>query len=208
MHSISGIAQTDEPHAAKRAWQWSADERIAARLDPAFVEKHTKRNPSDPGKATFSIDGRQDPHVFLPFELFVFLLGGLHGDAANRDVTRAMMEDRIKSFGYADPSAFWRELETVAAPYLTLLKRNAALHVKMQTAPRPERAAIAEEIESSHIPLCRSRAEALAAARAHFGRETFDRFLYTVVAPQVTTGSVVPSADEARGLAYLEGGCR
>jgi hypothetical protein len=39
-----------------------------------------------------------------------------------------------------------------------------------------------EALELKHGDACRSRADALAAARKEFGRERFDRFLYEVIA--------------------------
>jgi hypothetical protein len=191
----------------RRPWQWADEERIAARLDPAYIAKHSKPGPSEAAKVTFSIDGRENPHLFLPFELFNSLMDGLSADAGFRDTRRAMLHDRIKDFGY-DPNAFWAELETSVASHLKSLRRNAALRERMRTASRAERDAIARDLESSNIPVCRSRAESLAAARAHFGRETFDRFLYSVVAPQLSVSSPMPGAEEGRGLAYIQGGCR
>lgn len=198
----------DEPRAARHPWQWSDQERIAARLDPVYIASHSKRSATEPGKVIFAIDGRANPHLFLPFELFNRLMGGLSTDTRFRDMTRAMFAERIRSFGYQNPDVFWTELETVTAPHLALLHRNAALHDKMQMAARSERDGMAREIEGLQIPLCRSRTDALDAARVHFGRETFDRFLYTVVAANLSVSSQVPSADEARGLAYVQGGCR
>jgi hypothetical protein len=206
VYAISTIGQpADEPRVSKRPWQWSDTDRIAARLDASYIHKHMK---SDGGQVAFSINGRETPQLFLPYELFNSLMGGLNADVTFRDTTRAMLYEHIKSFGYADPDAFWNELERIVAPHLALVRRTETLRNQLRGASRPDRDAIAREIERSSIPLCRSRADALASARAHFGRETFDRFLYSVVAPQLSVNAPLPSADEARGLAYVEGGCR
>ena len=50
-------------------------------------------------------------------------------------------------------------------------------------------------------------AEVLARARAHFGRDYFDRLLYTVAAPGVSPG-VRPDSDDEYRAAWIESGCQ
>src|SRR5436309_1158014 len=141
------MAQADDSvRSHKKPWQWPDSERIAARLDPAYVAKHAK--PADAGKVTFSISGRDNPHLFLPYELFNWLMGGFGGDSAFRNTTRAMLYENIKSFGYTDPDAFWSELDAAVRSHVDLLHRASVLQQSVQTTGRPQRDAVMREIEN------------------------------------------------------------
>jgi hypothetical protein len=216
--------QNLEPHtdhfvASKEAWQWTDDERITARLDPVQIREraaaHAARSFNRPGVSSslavgsgepvsFRIDGAENPELFLPFELFGDLLRGVDGKlpAIDRDVERAILAPRIRSFGY-EPDTFWSDFGTVAKRYFEVrdgTQRSTVNHAKPEAAQSPSGP------NDAYIALCRERLSVLAAARSHFGREKFDRFLYQVVAPTLSSSSRFP--DEAQGLRYMAGGCQ
>ena len=61
-------------------------------------------------------------------------------------------------------------------------------------------------LELKRTDVCRSRAEALAAARKAFGRERFDHFLYEYVA--INMFEITDRLPTAEQLRQWEGGCR
>lgn len=208
----SGSRQKKDP------WEWTDSERIAARFDSAFI----KANSHPPGHApagyvaaegvrgdlVLVIDGSKTPEAFLPFELFNSLLGGLHADVAYQQQRRAMLRSGIVGSGYKDPDAFWAEFARVVQPHLVLLEKSAALDDRIQRAGATERGALQKQRHELDISVCRSRFRALTAARAHYGQANFDRFLYTVVAPDLKTIGSLPDSDAESLLTYSAGGCQ
>jgi hypothetical protein len=214
--------------ASKAIWQLTDDERIAERLDPQKIREraasHTAalnrlHNPDTSTLSTripettptkFIIDGAEHPELFLPFELFGQLLRGVDATLkpVDREVSRSILDGKIKAFGY-DPATFWNALEASARPYFEVRSgakvgtaANATQHATVESIPSPSQSI------DSHVSLCRARLTALNAARHHFGREQFDKFLYAVVAPTLTVASDAPGPAEGTGLRYLSGGCQ
>ncbi|HEY0160026.1 MAG TPA: hypothetical protein VGF28_22255 [Thermoanaerobaculia bacterium] len=173
--------------AGKASWAWSIDERLAVRFDPELAAKRAsgRLKSSAAGNLWSEVNGSESPEIFLPIELFTALLGGVEADGSFRAVYRAGLRDRIIEFGLNEEQ-FWSELEQVTAPHVQLIARNDSL---------------AHE-------LCSSRADALQRARQHFKAVNFDRFLYTVVAPDLTVTSTSPGGETAEHLRFLAGGCR
>ena len=212
------VPHTDQLVVSKEAWLWTDDERIAARLDPVKIREraatHAARSFKRLGvsaslavgsgeQVSFRIDGAENPELFLPFELFGQLLRGVdwNAPAIDRDVERAILAPKIKSFGY-EPGTFWAALGTVSKRYFEVrdgTQPSASNHAKPDAAQSPGP-------NDAHITLCRERFTALAAARSYFGPEKFDRFLYQVVAPTLSSSSRFP--DDVQGLRYMAGGCQ
>ncbi len=201
---------------AKQPWEWTDAERLAGRFDPAFLKaiRHLHHAPP-PGMfgsdepdsyRTGPIYGEINPELILPFEAFNYLLFNVSNDHPGvvSDHFHAMLDARLVSFGYKDPNAFWSEFGTAVHDHLVLTRKTYDMDVQLQHATDSERKAIKEK---QGFSTCRSRMEALALARAHFGRATFDRLLYTVAAPGVSPG-VRPGADEEYQLAFFESGCQ
>ena len=182
----------------KRVWEWSVDERLAERLDPAHIlerqvayerahAKALQRSPDpEPQPANFAhvIDGRRNPELFLPHELFDALMTGLTGDGTLRGKQRAYYGRAIRAFGY-DDAEFWAQLESVSALYLAVRSSGRADAV------------------------CGARHDALQAARELFGRERFDEFLYVVIAPSSQKSEAATDAGHlAEELRRAVRGCR
>jgi hypothetical protein len=208
----SGSRQMKEP------WEWTENERIVARLDPSFVKANSHPRANTPGgyvaaqgistDLVLVIDGSKTPEMFLPSELFTNLLDAFQSNATFREGARTIYQQRIITFGFKDPHAFWSELEKVIAPHLALMRDAASLDTRIQEANARDRNVLVKNKGDLDVALCRSRFRAMTSARAHFGQETFDRFLYTVVAPNLKKFSAIPGAGAASGYAYVESGCR
>ncbi len=215
----SVFAQTATWTTAKPPWVWTVEERIAARLDPVAIEQRSARHAaslrghdgtvhSQTSATTTSthvvIDGNVNPELFLPFELFNTLLGGVDPQlpVREREISQAMLNSRIHELGY-DPKQFWTDLSEIAAGYYAVRDRKVHLPPSrgVQTSDQ-------EQTRTTSIAMCRARFDALSAARAKYGTATFDRFLYTVVPPGLLSGSNMPGPDEASGLLYIERGCQ
>jgi hypothetical protein len=197
---------------AKDAWEWTVEERLAARFDPVRAERRATRLQAEgvasAPEALGALTGDAEPQLFLPGELFGSLLGGLHADADFAATSRAILRDRILEFGFDDVT-FWQELEGAISSHQRMAARHAALVKQFRDADEMERNTIREQTAVMGPDLCRSRIVALHAAREQFGGKDFDRFLYTVVAPVLSvSASDDPSLLSAEHLRYLEGGCQ
>lgn len=163
----------------KRPWQWSDEERVAALLDDAAaahrMENHRARQRENRLTVETSaielttgpvdvVDGRRDPQLFFPFELFQQLIKMAYATNANVRLTyRASKNDQRVALGL--PEDMWDTLDAIAAAYRTAQFENSR---GRHTA----------------ADLCRTRHSALIEAQATFG-PSFTRFLYSAVAPDV-----------------------
>ena len=206
----------------KPAWQWTLDERLAKRLDSNEIREraaaHERFLGKDPqrvqvqeaGPAQYIIEGRRDPALFMPFELFVSLLRGVTPPTNgippdSRDAAREQYRIKIAEVGWQEDE-FWKTVEAAAADYLHLQTERLALQLQIRTLPPPERRKLEARVEELSHKQCVARAEAIRTARGKLGPEPFDRFLYDVVASGMALMSSEPD-DESR-LRFLEGGCQ
>lgn len=212
------IAADESP---RPPWQWTLEERIAKRLSDASLRERAARREREstqldsmraevltglgPLRALKpGIDGRHEPELFMPFELFNSLVGDL--DPTLPD-TRHRLASAIRAAGWSE-DAFWKTVREALGPYYELQQKRLALEARAESLPASERRAIEAEAESINIRQCALRADALQTVRLHFGGEPFDRFLYGKIAPTISISTDFPFDQEARRLRYLEGGCR
>src|SRR3954469_4261991 len=218
---VAALALAQKATQIKEPWQLTDDERIAARLDPEKIRQRAASHAAtlsrlhpevvssmnvgagDGQAPGLIIDGAKNPELFLPFELFGHLLRGVDMKlaATDRQIARAILEPKIKAFGF-QPDVFWAALGASTNRYFAA-RDNAPVKHSATAANSPPSGS-----NGATIGLCGARLTALNSAREHFGRDTFDRFLYTVVAPTLTVTSRAPGPDEASGLRYLSGGGR
>ena len=214
---LSAAAQTTTTE--KPAWEWTLDERIAKRLDPALIRERALANekdlvekggfkPEEVIPVRFTIEGRRDPELFMPFELFHSILQGVSTDSDAGD-TRKRYKQKILDAGW-DENLFWQIVEEASAKYWkTTNERLAVQHAALvQPLTLAERRALNIKAESLNIPGCQLRADALQTVRQKLGAEKFDRFLYQAIAPRISISSDLPFANEEWRLRYVEGGCR
>ncbi|HVE70546.1 MAG TPA: hypothetical protein VNI54_04190 [Thermoanaerobaculia bacterium] len=182
----------------RQPWQFSAEERLTLRFDPSKIKERKERyrsdhrlsvrdsvtgnNASDPvSPQAYVIDGRRDPHLFLPHELFDHLLSSFHPDATLATRQRDLYGREIRAMGFDDVE-FFRRLHGAAAPYLEVRERNGSPTSRSR---------------------CRARREALDAARSAV--RDLDVILYLAVAPHSQLAS---STGEAARLRDAESGCQ
>ena len=210
------------PKSGKPAWQWSLDERLAARFDPTAMKARQARRlaeqksdeaarralgiPEDPlfdgfEPSTYSVEGKDDPELFLPSELFRHLLATCFPPEGNSS-SRRRIEQRAAALGFG--SDLWSRLGKVAEPLLAYDRERHKLAMDTLRSG-------AEVLEPEDRYLrCYLQADALSAAKMEFGEEAFFRLLYETVAPSLSiSDSPNQSAAElAKDLRYLEEGCR
>jgi hypothetical protein len=193
----------------KPPWEWTDDQRLAVRLDPAAIaQRDAEHEKARQGHGLslqplsvyrtprLVIDGALHPELFLPYELFTCLLDAVDPrySAAERKVKQEFYDRGLRKIGYR-PADFWGIFAPLVARYY---------RVQRDTEQREPR----HDSIDAHVALCRERIVLLEAARERFGRTTFDRILYTVVAPKTFQTGSVPGPDGAAGLKYLSGGCQ
>jgi hypothetical protein len=200
VYASAAAAQT-----SKAPWEWSVEERLAERLDQTKVvarerayeetirAHHSARvvNAADAqlGAQRDSIDGKRNPELFFPHELFDGLLTGLTPDQTLRRLQRDLYGPGIRALQY-DEERFWSALESIASEYLVY---------------RFVRTSGGEEYAQAR---CRLRYESLQQAYGFYGREKFLRLLYTVVAPTSQHAASSSRADMAAALQRQASGCQ
>lgn len=200
--------------AQKAPWEWTVEERLADRFDPAKIREreiaYEARFPQTAGSTrrtreqsagssgrqpvVYMIDGSRNPELYFRYELFDGLLTALVPDETQRLRQRAYLRESIRRLGY-DDEAFWASLESVSAKYLPLrFGRNNALS--------------SEEVNAIAETKCRERYDALEAAQALFGRKQFDLVLYTVMAPVKQYSEATMDDNPSARHRRAERGCR
>ncbi|HKO54863.1 MAG TPA: hypothetical protein VJ276_03230 [Thermoanaerobaculia bacterium] len=202
------LAATEKP-----AWQWTDQERIAARVDRAHAQARVQAARSagdvqaastmatDGKQVTDVIDGKRNPELFLPTELFE---AAINLGLIIPDDWRETWANGAAAAGL--PADFWERLPVVAEPFVNDLRRRQDLFELARDADAGERVKYDRQLAALAATLCRDRAMSLAAARKEFG-EPLDRFLYLTVA----AGKSITWFDEDQDRAYLEQhsrGCR
>lgn len=211
-------APTAQAQSSKAAWQWTTEERLAARTDATQASERVRRwresavsdssgrrmatNAAQKGRWVDAIIGREHPELFLPHELFDSLVKrGFVGETV--ETWRLIHSDDLVVAGL--PADFWDRLEPLARDFIADLQETQ--HV-LTAHPHPtaaERESANAAAEAIHPKLCRDRAAALRAARAAFG-PALDQFLYTAVARGISQFSDEP--ESVNVLRNAEEGCR
>jgi hypothetical protein len=186
-----------------RPWLYSDDERITRRFPAPAADPHTRALSNVAGYSE-AVDGRQHPELFLPYELFDALLGGLDVEQKSGHHVRALVDGKLTRFGY-DPTAFWSTIRRVSAPYLTAKQESRGKHrgSMMITAANGSKILVPISQEA-----CSARAIALVAARRELGGQDFDRFLYSAVAPDLNVASNGSSSGRPEQLRFMAKGCK
>jgi len=211
---VRATTRTTPPQRGKPAWQFTDEERIALRTNSALAEQRVAGKQQSntargvhatsvrPQQLADSLDGAHR-ELFLPFEVFSEFVN-LGFDPRSRDAFRHFSAAEVRNAGL--PPDFWERLDALIAFHVADVRAERDLLDSRSKMSGPARERVAKALELKRSDVCRSRAEALAAARKAFGREHFDRFLYEYVAVnmfQITDR--LPTAEQLRQLA---GGCR
>lgn len=212
--------------AAKPAWQWTLDERLAKRFDTASQLERMEPKATEPygvasiptgsvakpsltaAKLPSIIVGVRDPELLLPWELFdVLISGAFSEDVATRDEERREIAENARKAGLTLPAGFWDTLSDATKRHWEVEHRAFAIGRRMQKVSAGEVADLRAQYSQNYAGLCQVRAEAIARARAAFGAEWFDRFLYEGVAPR-TVQIKAAGVDDPYLLRAIDGGCR
>jgi hypothetical protein len=195
---VSAAAFAAAPN--KPIWLWTPAERVGVRMEHfAPVRSGPRVQSLSVGAADdrFVIDGRTNPELLMPDELFNALLQGLSDETQVRAVNRQTLAPGIRGFGF-DEASFWSTLDQATSHYRDQVRSRNRAEWSKASAPA---------LQQLDIKLCQSRAAALESVRHVFRQEGFDRFLYTVVAPtiSITTAAVRETPEH---LLSVEDGCR
>jgi hypothetical protein len=160
------------------------------------------------GDDTFIVDGSRNPELLMPTELMHSLPAAFNPDPSLRKYREKWDVRGASQYLGEDP---WPRLYAVAREYIDAEIEVHRLGMQIRRATVAERDSLQkqnDELQEGNR-LCRLRAEALSRARNAFGRETFDRFLYRVIAPDAFRRTSTSSAEAfAETLLWQDGGCR
>lgn len=196
-------------------WEWPDEARVDALLDEtaaaARVRSEQERQRGDrlvttatssPGHAAVDvIDGRKNPHLFFPFELFQHLVKHAYAPDANvRLAYRDSKKTMLRRHGL--PADMWDRLEGITSAY------RAA---RFQAADDARRVEKGDHISGATKPwtatrVCVERHAALIEAQTTFG-PSFRKFLYTAVAPEIHR-LLLRRADRAQLISAAKGECK
>jgi hypothetical protein len=171
-------------------WKWRLEDRISARTSAdarkARLKEAGRPPASAPGLEPIDIiDGKVHPELFVPVELLEALVS-LHVLKPDwlRDEIAARSDDLFRT------KHDRAKLEALIELYAAAMRQERHL---LDAGSNAELPAIRKEKR-------KAEATALRNLRAAFGKERFDRFLYTVIAP--TRRKVVGRGD--RSILVLE----
>lgn len=209
----------------KPAWQWTTEERLKVRFDPVSIRERYERKQaalrdlrartgrggrvavtagSAEGHLSNSINGRDNPELFLPFELFILLIRDAFDLDTERGVgKRSRLNPIVETL--ADPAEFWPALEEAASTLIDAQHEESRRFAQLNAAATDdERDRIRAEMD--RLPSqCEMRRQALDNAVRKLGQENLYRLLYEGIAP---TTAVSSSGDLPEQLLFIERGCR
>jgi hypothetical protein len=213
---LFGMNATSAPPAAetvKQPWQWTTEERIAARTDVASRQSRRERyhvaHPATPpgGSAgVLPIDDEitgEHPELFLPTELFEVLTRStlMTADATSEEFRKLA---RQKAAAVGLPPEFLDVVTAEAGEATEAQRRYLELMERVGRGARNEQA-LQAELAADVQDLCVKCAASVRRLRARYGQR-FDQFLYTAVAPIAFRTSFGPGTT-AGGLRRQELGC-
>jgi hypothetical protein len=187
------LAAAAQGQPGKASWNWSIEERLEARFDVQQRAKRVSRHiehqrgknaiaPTSAASLGDVIDGKVNPELFLPTELFRALV--FSGFVTQPKFYPLGVRQTSDDLFLAE--AEWDELRDLVREYAANLEQERDLIAESTAADVTRKKAISAEIEKLRLQQCAASAAALRRARAQYGVERFNRFLYTVVARPIT----------------------
>jgi hypothetical protein len=185
-------------------WEWTLEERIRDRSDPVKAAQRVAAAQIATSSSNDTINGRRNPELFLPIELFqIFVSGAFTEDPTGRAVYR---QGCVEASTVALPADFWARLETITGTYVFTLNRARALNREAGAAQGNDRKRLQHQSATIQAKQCETLADNLESARQAFGQPFFDRFLYESVAPDSGIGLERPNTPSE--LMRIANGCR
>ena len=200
---------------SKPIWQWTTDERLAARFDEAariqsvaaFEAQRAishARAVALPRRPADSIHGSEHPELLMPFEIFTSFTEAAYG--ADDDVARHVQRDAtVQASKLGLPPEFLPTLRKQARAFIAMQREERTLKQQIFTGGMTDPQSGMARLRELQKSECASRAAAMRSLRARFGA-SFDRFLYSAIAPGVFRDDFEPIS--ARTLRAEEDGCK
>lgn len=215
--AVNGVAFADAPPRLKPVWQWSVEERLTARFDPNARAARLQAARSDRDaprirpqghtpeglETSDSFTGREHPELFLPFEIFASFTRNAycHDDQVAEVFRRDAYEKGIRM---GLPPDFLTTLRRESEELIAIQRREVELSERVGTGG--QQGNLMPELLRLRAEQCPLRAKTIRRLREIFGVETFDRFLYTAIAPNLYK-SIVGGVQDAEELRAEERGC-
>jgi hypothetical protein len=201
---------------SREPWTLTLDERIALRTSPELAAERVrdgsvvqasgvKTAKSAERAFVDAFDGKGHPELFLPHEVFDELIKlSFSGSPRSSQMIHDGFRQDVERLGL--PADFWERLRSLSTIYIADLSDLSTVGTGLRLQKGHARERSEEILGSKEIDVCRSRADALDAARREFGRERFDHFLYEVIATNMFYGADrLPHPELLRNA---ERGCR
>jgi hypothetical protein len=198
LFSFHAVAHTEQP-----AWLVTNEIRIQQRFD--LTSKFARLNAAGDSVRrahpdAYPIDGSTHAELFFPWEVMETFLAVLRADPSEWERFRESYRAAIEGAGW-NFEAFWKVIDNSGTDYLAL-----RMHFVEAQKRTDGRGPTGTERDRMRQEVCAARAAILNAAREEFGRENFDRFLYTAVAPKMRMW--ITDERSASVLTHVEGGCK
>jgi hypothetical protein len=205
--TVSLTGQTTRPPSAL-----TLEERIALRTNPALARERVQRSRTLETNAARAdvrsidaFDGQTHPELFLPTEVFRSLItSSTLGPPRTSQLFRKGLMAEVRRHGL--PPDFWERLQSLSAIYIADSWAERDIGHSLQKVSGPARRRSEAALALKQVDVCRSRADALSAARKEFGRERFDRFLYEAIAVHKFHSET--RLPDPQMLRHVEAGCR
>lgn len=178
-------AQSPERVARKASWEWTLEERLAKRLDPAARKLRVDTAVAGRGRAGQRpldvIRGSSDPELLMPSEIYTIFMRAAF--AYEDEPAREFRQDALnKAVALGLPKDFLEIVEGESEEFLRLQRRELQLEERVYGGGTYPTSAPAE-IKNLQSAQCSVRAASIRRLRQIFGVREFDRFLYSAIAP-------------------------
>jgi len=210
----SGAGDEDTGVVPKPAWEWTLAERLDALFEPVEnrrrLEAHAykmRRPVSQSNDSFLFVDGSRNPELLFPHELFERLVTKLFftSDPEILEHWRGQILAKARQHGLGD--ALLEVLEKQASGYMAFRRQQKEMFARYPSNSPEDKRRLEEEEERSGRTGCAEGKRALDAVRSYFGQEKFDRFLYEVIAPGISTFTRDPDQRGKMQIQYVEEGC-
>lgn len=191
----------------KQPWELTLDERLEKRFDPKIntSPRQGAMGGVDLEHNVVSVEGRRQPELLMPYELYQGLLRRVYGpDEEMNAMYREQFTPVLQSLGM-DEKTFWIDLERLSADLLHVDRKVRALTKGLETFPEARKQEVLEEVERLQANYCQDRARLLGEAESLFGREKLYRFFYEGVARTVNLTSHGATPEQMK---FVAGGCQ
>lgn len=197
---------------SKPSWQWTPEERISARFDESArrlrvelrVRARAASKASRSGPEVYDVvEGKDHPELLMPHEIFsTFTRAAFVIDDDTSAIMRRDAAEKATALGL--PKDFLDVVARESAEFVALQRREGQLREQM-TARGANSGLVWNDIKSVQAQECPARAAAIGRLRTIYGREQFDKYLYTAVAPGVFYTFFEPQ--DVKKLVAEEAGC-